>query len=139
MSYIPAWAFNPLIGLALVALLIGTGAAVGWSKGKASQAKADAALIAKADKRAGDAATALRAAAVRLAEDARLFREIDAETAANAAAANRAVGEAQKQAQAAARDAAQTQKRMAGLEKQLAGERDTCTDGRKPICGIPLR
>lgn len=139
MSYIPAWMIKPLIGLAVVALLSGTAYVAGRGHGRSAQAKEDAAAIANANRRADAAATALRAAADRLNADSKLFREIDEQTAANDEAADAAVASAQRQADGARRDAAAFLKRAAKLEQQLAAERDTCTDGRKPICGVPLR
>lgn len=82
---------------------------------------------------------ALSAAAAALRGSADALRIADAAGEANAAAAQHAAREASEAAAAAAAARKQADRRVAEIERELAAERDGCVDGRRPICGVPLR
>lgn len=126
---------------AVLAIAVATGGIYikGRVDGAQNEARDNAAQIRKAETRAATAATALRVAAGRLREDARLFREIGRQTAANLETARTAQRTATTQAARAARDAARLQQTRSALEARLRSERAVCEDGRAPICGMPLR
>lgn len=113
--------------------------AKGRMDGHASGTRDAAADVRKAERRAGDAASALRAAAARLNADSALFREISTLTSANAELAKAASTKAETQGTKAERDSERLRRSISELEYALAKERDTCTDGSKPICGTPLQ
>lgn len=123
------------VRIALVALLLGVGTFGGcrWQKAidRPVIERKDAALQ-KSSQALADSATAMRGFAVR-------FQDINAATAENMrkaaaeqAAAAAAVAAAQKEQQA-------SKARVQTLEQKLLAEREGCVDGRRPICGLPLR
>ena len=131
--------YRLLVGVLAIAIAAGGIYIKGRVDGAQNTARENAEKIRKAETRAATAAAALRAAAVRLREDARLFREIDDQTAANVATAQAAQRAAAEQAAKAKAAEKREQQRRAALEASLARERAECEDGSKPICGIPLR
>lgn len=118
--------------IALLALgLFGSGCSVQKSR--------DAEKLAKADRAIDLRTEALHAAATALRKARNTFQDISHRTQESAAAA-KAVREAgQRLADQAAKDRLKHQRETARLEKLLEEERSKCTDGRRPICGIPLR
>lgn len=123
------------IRVAIVGLLLGVGTFGGcrWQKAvdRPVIERKDEALR-KAARDLGNAAAAMRGFAVR-------FQQIDAIAGENVAAAAAAKQRAEQAAQAALLDKLAAQQRVHGLERELLAERDSCIDGRRPICGIPLR
>lgn len=123
------------VRVAIVAALLGAGTFGGCRMQKAIDRpvieRKDAALN-KAAIDLAFSASAIRGFAVR-------FQQIDAIAAENVGKASAAKGRAEQAARSAVLDRQATQARMHTLEQQLAAERDGCIDGRRPICGVPLR
>lgn len=127
----PLAPYASLLKWGLIAGLLAAVYAYGRGDGREAQAKDDAKVIADKDRALRDAATALRAAAVR-------FREIDTVTrlAKEEAAQWRiAAGVADRQAA----DAKQAfDRRLAELAADAARDGATCHESRMRICGSPL-
>lgn len=123
------------VRIAIVALLLGVGTFGGCRMQKAIDRpvieRKDAALQQAAIDLA-NSADALRSFAVRV-------QQIDAIAAENVGKAIAAKGRADQAARSATLDRQAAQARVHTLEQQLLAERDGCVDGRRPICGLPLR
>lgn len=122
----------------VIVLVIGAVLGTVYVKGRAAGVHHSEARVTAAQQRADAAATALRAAAARLTDDAELFRRINAQVAADAKRADEQRRAAAASAARAASETARLRRTLSGLEQTLRSERATCTDGRKPICGVPL-
>jgi hypothetical protein len=103
------------------------------------QGKRDQAKILKLETAVAERNTALNAAAASLRGASEAIKAVNAQAEANVLAAMEQARRGSDAAAAARRDAEKTAGRVESLERQLAKERTTCTDGHARICGIPLR
>lgn len=116
-------------GLLAIAFLGGCHVQSGRDAGKVL--KLQGALQASA-RDLGDARDSLRTAAS-------TFKQISAQTRANADAAAKQIALGETLAKQAKTDKAMAQARVAALEQQLKAERSSCVDAGRRVCGIPLQ
>lgn len=103
------------------------------------QAKLDKGDIAEADAKRAKAGEALKQAADALNSASQRFREIDAQSAANLAAAAERKRLADAANETALNEAAKFLRRRMELEAQAAREAASCPAGEVKVCGTPLR
>lgn len=85
-----------------------------------------------------EARAALTAAATALHGSSDALRAFNRQAKADIAAAAEQAQRAAQAADKARKDRAASERRIDELERKLREEQETCTDGRRPICGIKL-
>ncbi len=123
------------VRIAIVAALLGVGTFGGCRMQKAI----DRPVIERKDEALRQSAIELSNSAGALRSFAVRVQQIDAIAAENVGKAIAAKGRAEQAARSAVLDRQATQSRVHTLEQQLSAERDSCIDGRRPICGVPLQ